>query len=87
MMVDTVLLIYSIFMVIVHFVIIAGIFRGCAVSKKQSAAEQKEQFKVSVIIPAKDEADNLPALFTSLEKVITPEVQVILADDRSADKT
>lgn len=87
MMADTVLLIYSIFMVIVHFVIIAGIFRACAVSRKQQEVEQKEQFKVSIIVPAKDEADNLPALFESLEKVMTPDVQVILADDRSADRT
>ncbi|MBR5928198.1 MAG: glycosyltransferase, partial [Spirochaetia bacterium] len=86
-MADTVLLIYSIFMVIVHFVIIAGIFRACAVSRKQQEVEQKEQFKVSIIVPAKDEADNLPALFESLEQVMTPDVQVIRADDRSADRT
>ena len=87
MMIDAVLLIYSIFMVIVHLVIICGIVRACAISGKQRLAEQKKQFKVSVIIPAKDEADNLPALFESLEKVMTPDVQVILADDRSVDQT
>ncbi|MBO7429789.1 MAG: glycosyltransferase [Spirochaetia bacterium] len=87
MMIDAVLLIYSIFMVIVHLVIICGIVRACAISGKQRLAEQKKQFKVSVIIPAKDEADNLPALFSSLEKVMTPDVQVILADDRSVDQT
>ena len=87
MMIDAVLLIYSVFMVIVHLVIICGIVRACAVSRRQRRVEQKEQFKVSIIVPAKDEADNLPALFASLEKVMTPDVQVILADDRSTDST
>ncbi|MBO7094010.1 MAG: glycosyltransferase, partial [Spirochaetia bacterium] len=87
MMIDAVLLIYSIFMIIVHLVIICGIVRACAISRKQRLAEKKEQFKVSIIIPAKDEADNLPALFSSLEKVMTPDVQVVLADDRSVDQT
>lgn len=87
MMVDAVLLIYSIFMVIVHLVIIAGIVRGCAVSNRQRMVGQKEQFKISIIVPAKDEEDNLPSLFKSLEKVMTPDVQVILADDRSEDQT
>ena len=87
MMIDVVLLSYSVFMVIIHLVIIAGIVRACAVSRKQRLAAQKEKFKVSIIVPAKDVADNLPALFESLEKVMTPGVQVILADDRSTDKT
>lgn len=87
MMFDAVLLTYSIFMLIVHMVIICGIVRACAISKKQRLTEQKEQLKVSVVIPAKDEAGNLPALFESLEKVMTPDIQVILADDRSNDKT
>ena len=87
MMIDAVLLIYSVFMVIVHLVIICGIVRACAVSRRQGQGEQKEQFKVSIIVPAKDEADNLSALFASLEKVMTPDVQVILADDRSTDST
>jgi len=87
MMIDAVLLIYSIVMVIVHLVILAGIIRACAISRHQRQYGQKEQFGVSIIIPAKDEADNLPALFGSLEKVMTPSVQVILADDRSKDRT
>ena len=87
MMVDTVLLSYSIFMVIIHLVIIAGIVRSCAISKKQGMAPLQNQFKVSIIIPAKDEAANLPALFESLEKVLNSDVQVILADDRSTDNT
>ena len=87
MMFDKILLFYSILMVIVHLVIICGIVRACAVSSRQRMAGQKEQFKVSIVVPAKDEADNLPALFESLEKVMKPEVQVILADDRSTDNT
>ena len=87
MMIDAVFLIYSIFMIIVHVVIVCGIVRACAVSRRQEMAEPKEKFKISVIVPAKDEADNLPALFASLEKVMTPDVQVVLADDRSQDQT
>jgi len=86
MMIDAVFLIYSIFMIIVHVVIVCGIVRACAVSRRQEMAEPKEKFKISVIVPAKDEADNLPALFASLEKVMTPDVQVVLADDRSRDQ-
>ena len=86
-MIDAVLLIYSIFMIIVHLVIICGIVRACAISKKQRQIEEKEQFKVSIIVPARDEAENLPELFKSLDKVMTPDIQVILADDRSVDKT
>ena len=87
MMIDAVLLTYSVFMIIVHLVIVCGIVRACHISEKQRQVEQKEQFKVSIIVPAKDEEENLPALFTSLEKVMTPDVQLILADDRSADRT
>lgn len=87
MMIDAVLLIYSIFMIVVHVVIVCGIVRACAISKKQRQIEQKEKFKVSIVVPAKDEAENLPKLFESLEKVMTPDVQVILADDRSVDQT
>ena len=86
-MVDAVLLIYSIFMIVVHVVIVCGIVRACGISRRQRQVEQKEKFKVSIVVPAKDEAENLPALFSSLEKVMTPDVQVILADDRSQDQT
>ena len=86
-MVDAVLLIYSIFMIVVHVVIVCGIVRACGISRRQRQVEQKEKFKVSIVVPAKDEAENLPALFASLEKVMTPDVQVILADDRSQDQT
>jgi len=87
MIVDKILIFYFMFMFLVHIVIVAGIVRACRVSKRQVQTENGSDLKVSIVIPAKDEEDNLPALFRSLEKAISPDVQLILASDRSTDRT
>lgn len=77
---------YSILMIAVHVVISVGIIRACLESRRLSQGG-KAVFRVSVIIPARNEAENLPALFRCLEKEMTPDVEIILADDRSDDST
>ena len=87
MIADRVLLYYSVFMVLVHLIIVIGIIKACRMSKQQACSEKRKELKVSIIIPAKDEETNLPILFRSLEKVLSPDVQLILANDRSSDRT
>jgi glycosyltransferase involved in cell wall biosynthesis len=43
--------------------------------------------KVSIIIPARNEAENLPNLLRSLERLDYPSYEVILIDDQSTDDT
>ena len=77
---------YSALMITVHFVIVVGIIRACVESRRLFSQSDKG-FKVSVIIPARNEAENLPSLFASLERELVPGVEIILADDRSDDNT
>ncbi|MCB9562589.1 MAG: glycosyltransferase [Kofleriaceae bacterium] len=43
--------------------------------------------RVSIIVPARDEADNLPALLASLRRLDPPAHEVIVVDDGSTDAT
>lgn len=43
--------------------------------------------RVSIIIPARDEAHNLPALLASLAKLEPPPAEIIVVDDHSRDAT
>lgn len=83
----TVLLIYCLVMLAVHFVVVAGIIRACRMSRRMCDDSGNAAFKVSVIIPARNEEKNLPMLFKSLEHNMDPDLEIILADDRSTDRT
>lgn len=43
--------------------------------------------KLSVLIPARDEAQNLPSLFRELKKMTYPELEILILDDHSTDST
>ena len=43
--------------------------------------------EVSIIIPARDEAENLPCLLTSVRSLASPVLEVIVVDDDSRDGT
>lgn len=80
------MMIYSAVMAAFNFAVAFGIVRSEIISRK-TRSEIKSKFRISVIIPARNEAENLPLLFESLEKIMTPDIEIILADDRSEDTT
>ncbi len=43
--------------------------------------------KVSVIVPARNEEENLPTLLRSLQALDYPDYEIIVVDDRSSDRT
>jgi cellulose synthase/poly-beta-1,6-N-acetylglucosamine synthase-like glycosyltransferase len=72
----------------VHLACLAGVLRnrlGDALGKTGNSSALP--FTVSVIVVAKDEAENLPALFASLEAQSVQDFQIILVSDRSRDRT
>ena len=50
-------------------------------------SEKHSQQKISVIIPARNEGNNLPALLESLKKQDIQPFEIIVVDDNSSDKT
>lgn len=46
-----------------------------------------EQPKVSVLIPARNEEENLPGLFIQLQKLTYPNLEILVLDDQSSDHT
>jgi cellulose synthase/poly-beta-1,6-N-acetylglucosamine synthase-like glycosyltransferase len=74
--------------ILVHIVCLAGVLRnrlGDVLRKTDSSSALP--FKVSVIVVAKDEQENLPPLLASLESQSVQDFQIILASDRSQDRT
>ncbi|MFO7782132.1 MAG: glycosyltransferase family 2 protein [Spirochaetia bacterium] len=51
------------------------------------AADGRSLPRVSIIIPARDEARNLPVLFTSIEQQSLRPLETIVVDDHSQDET
>ncbi len=80
--------IYSVIFIFSHIFIIAGIIISFKREKKAESYNIKEPvLKVSVIIPARDEAETLPALFKSLIYQTYSIYEIVLINDRSRDNT
>jgi cellulose synthase/poly-beta-1,6-N-acetylglucosamine synthase-like glycosyltransferase len=91
-MIEEIFLYISVFfaciIVLVHLVCLAGVLRNrLADTLRKSDRSPRLPFTVSVIVVAKDEEQNLPALFASLESQSVRDFQIILVSDRSQDKT
>jgi cellulose synthase/poly-beta-1,6-N-acetylglucosamine synthase-like glycosyltransferase len=72
----------------VHLVCLVGVFRNRLKDYLRGAdLPSPFPFTVSVIVVAKDEEDNLPALLTSLESQSYKDFQIVLVSDRSQDRT
>lgn len=71
---------------IVHlFGLLAG---GCLLrTLPRCAAGGNERISVSIIVPARDEEQNLPILLESLSSQIPPPEEIIVVDDGSTDRT
>jgi cellulose synthase/poly-beta-1,6-N-acetylglucosamine synthase-like glycosyltransferase len=72
----------------VHLACLAGVLRnrlGDALGRTGNSSTLP--FTVSVIVVAKDEEENLPPLFASLEAQSVQDFQIILVSDRSQDGT
>ena len=78
--------------VLIHLVLAAGVLRNVALDAgarggRPAAHTPAEGPTASVVVAAKDEEANLPALLASLEAQSLRDFQVVLADDRSRDGT
>jgi len=74
-------------MITVHIVLSVGIIHARGIEKKLLSSVSEKPGRVSVIIPAKNEEQNLPSLFSSLEKQSSSNFEIIFIDDRSNDNT
>ena len=70
--------------VLIHLALAAGVLVNVA---RDAAHPRVPALGVSVVVAAKDEERNLPALLASLEAQTLRGFQVVLLDDRSTDKT
>jgi cellulose synthase/poly-beta-1,6-N-acetylglucosamine synthase-like glycosyltransferase len=74
--------------ILVHIVCLAGVIRNRLEDVlRRTDSSSALPFKVSVIVVAKDEQENLPPLLASLESQSVQDFQVILVSDRSQDGT
>ncbi|MCL2480705.1 MAG: glycosyltransferase [Spirochaetaceae bacterium] len=87
---------YSIVFIISHIFIITGIIISFKREKAADASASEKAYgsnikahplKVSVIIPARDEAETLPALLESLACQSCSIYEIVLINDRSRDNT
>ncbi len=80
-----ILLISAVLIVLTFFVAL-----GLSLEKKRAninGINKDYQPFISIIIPARNEAENLPRLFTSLENQSYKNLEIILIDDRSEDQS
>ena len=78
--------IYALLLLGSHIFVLAGL---AAVFKRERKINRGKRLpcRVSVIVPARNEAENLFSLFETLEKQTLDDFQIILVDDRSEDNT
>ena len=80
--------IYALLLLASHTAVLAGLALVFGKEKKYKCCRNRTvRNSISVIIPAKDEAANLPGLFSSLEKQTYSDFEIVLVDDRSEDDT
>jgi len=78
---------YAILLIASHILVLIGlafVFRGKSTGTTGSCKIDK---KISVVIPARNEAENLPNLFNTLENQTVSNFEIVLVDDRSDDST
>lgn len=82
---NTTFLIFFWALLIVYSLLVCGLFIG--VLKVRKAQERKTNELVSVIVAARNEAQNLPLLIDSLKNQTYKNFEVIIVNDRSEDRT
>jgi poly-beta-1,6-N-acetyl-D-glucosamine synthase len=89
MLLSGIIVIGSLFYGLFYFFIIIKIFRDNIVSKALPEGEKKDLAKFSIVIAAKDEANNIERLLSALNKINYPKenYEVIIVDDNSKDET
>ena len=58
-----------------------------SIHSEVSLASLDKDFKVSVVIPVRDEVDSLPELIASLQSQTFPPAEVVIVDGGSTDET
>ena len=84
---DVVMLTFCAVMIATHIMLCVGILLSRFREKNWKQVEDSFQPHLSIIIPARNEEKNLPALFDSLEKQLYDRFEVIFINDRSEDST
>jgi glycosyltransferase involved in cell wall biosynthesis len=86
----TILSVYAVIVAVwpIRYVAIGWILRRIEVLNPRSAGYPGPDFpRVTVIIPAKDEEANLPTCLSSIREQSYPNLEILVVDDRSEDRT
>lgn len=75
------------FWLVIFIFIASGLYLLWQVPKISKTKGRVQQSVTSIIVPARNEADNLPILLASIEAQKLPPLEVILVDDKSTDAT
>jgi cellulose synthase/poly-beta-1,6-N-acetylglucosamine synthase-like glycosyltransferase len=78
---------FSSLTLVTHIILAMGILRCASREKSGSWSSAPVKRDISVVVPAKDEAKNLPRLFRSLENQTARDFEIVLVNDRSQDAT
>ena len=74
-------------LLLIQLVLLAIVIANIVHLRRTGPSQTSRRPKLSILIPARDEADNLRRLFSSLENQIYPDFEVIVYDDESSDDT
>lgn len=76
---------FAVFLTLLHTLVVLGLLRS---RHHEKAARDPERWpSISIVIPAKDEESNLPALFATLKTLDYPDYDIVFINDRSTDRT
>jgi cellulose synthase/poly-beta-1,6-N-acetylglucosamine synthase-like glycosyltransferase len=72
-------------MVLTHWAVVAGIVRARLSEHARCRSGLSFDGRVSLVVPARDEEENLPALFAAIDSQTRADLEIVLVDDRSTD--
>lgn len=87
---DIIIVLFAGITLLTHILVVIGIIRSRTAEKRRephSSEPDRPEMKISVVVPACNEEDTLPALLRSLERQTYNNFELILIDDRSTDRT
>jgi cellulose synthase/poly-beta-1,6-N-acetylglucosamine synthase-like glycosyltransferase len=74
-------------MLLTHWAVVAGIMRARLMENARRRSGGSFGGRISIVVPARDEEENLPALFAALDRQTRRDLEIVLVDDRSTDRT
>ncbi len=81
------LITFSVLVVLAYIYMLAQFYRGWKSLSFFSASEEEAMFPISVIVPFRNEEENLPSLLLALSAQTYPYLEIILVNDHSTDSS